>query len=176
VYLLKATLILKILLTIGWSASLLFLSRTQFEKLGVPEPKPVLFTRLLGAAFLALLVGYALGLRDLCRGEMPVNTMLVGIVSNGLACVILVYFGFQGTWGKWGALRGYCMWGSTILTGLITALLGISFLMIRGEVSTRSGSDGVRTPDPVASTPHAGCRRGPRCPLPVLTSAQTEPR
>lgn len=130
-YLLKATLILKILLTIGWSASLLFLSGTQFEKLGVPEPKPVLFTRLLGAAFLALLLGYALGLRELYRGEMPVNTMLVGIVSNGLACVILVYFGFQGMWSEWGSLARYCMWCSAMFTGLITGLLGISFLMIR---------------------------------------------
>ncbi|HEX5703384.1 MAG TPA: hypothetical protein VFX97_09325 [Pyrinomonadaceae bacterium] len=130
-YLLKATLILKIALTIGWSASLLFLSGTQFEKLGVPEPKPLLFTRLLGAAFLALLLGYALGLRDVYRGVMPVNTMLVGILSNGLACMILVYSGFQGTWSTWGNFAGYCMWGSAILTGLITGLLGISFLMNR---------------------------------------------
>lgn len=126
--LLKATLILKILLTIAWSASLLLLSKTQFEKLGVPEPKPVLFTRLLGAAFLALLLGYALGLRDLYRGEMPVTTVLVGIVSNGLACVILVYFGFQGMWSKWGKVARYCMWCSAIFTGLITGLLGISLL------------------------------------------------
>jgi hypothetical protein len=132
-YLLKATLILKIIFTIGWSASLLFLSRTQFEKLGVPEPKPVLFTRLLGAAFLALLLGYALGLRELYRGEMPVNTMLVGIVSNGLACVILVYFGFQGTWSTWGNVAGYCMWGSAIFTGLITVLLVISILRFGGR-------------------------------------------
>ena len=126
--LLKATLFLKILLTIGWSAPLLFFSQTHFEELGVPEPQPILFTRLLGAAFLALLLGYALGLRELYRGEMPVNTMLVGIVSNGLACVILVYFGFQGTWSEWGSLARYCMWGSAIFTGLITGLLGISFL------------------------------------------------
>jgi len=132
-YLLKATLILKILLTIGWSASLLFLSGTQFEKLGVPEPHPLLFTRLLGAAFLALLLGYALGLRDLYRGEIPVNTMLVGIVSNGLACVILVYFGFQGTWSTWGNVAGYCMWGSALFTGLITVFLVISFLRFGGR-------------------------------------------
>lgn len=131
-YLLKATLILKILLTICWSASLLFLSGTQFEKLGMPEPKPILFTRLLGAAFLALLVGYALGLRDLHRGKMPVNTMLVGIVSNGLACVLIVYFGFQGTWSEWGEVARYCMWCSAIFTGLITGLLGISVLSLGG--------------------------------------------
>ena len=127
-YLLKATLILKILLTVGWSASLLFLSGAQFESLGVPEPKPLLFTRLLGAAFLALLVGYALGLRDLKRGGAPVNTVLVGVVSNGLACVLLVYFGLRGAWGEWGDVARYCMWASTILTGLITVLLGVSLL------------------------------------------------
>src|SRR3712207_6374680 len=127
-YLLKATLILKILLTVCWSASLLFLSRTQFEKLDVPEPRPILFTRLLGAAYLALLVGYALGLRDLHRGEMPVNTILVGIVSNGVACVLLVYFGFRGTWSEWGKVARYCMWCSAVFTGLIAGLLGISIL------------------------------------------------
>jgi hypothetical protein len=127
-YILRATLILKIFLTICWSAALLFLSGTQFEYLGMPQPAPILFTRLLGAAFLALLVGYALGLRDLQRGKMPINTMLVGIVSNGLACVLLVYFGLKGTWSEWGALAQYSMWGSAIFTGTITALLSFSVL------------------------------------------------
>jgi Na+-driven multidrug efflux pump len=126
-YLLKVTLILKIVLTICWSAALLFLSKSQFEYLGMPEPKPLLFTRLLGAAFIALLVGYALGLRDLHRGKTPVNTMLVGIVSNGLACVLLVYFGIHNTWSEWAAVARYSMWGSAISTGSITALLSIAF-------------------------------------------------
>jgi hypothetical protein len=131
-YLLKATLILKILLTICWSTALLFLSRSQFENLGVPEPKPILFTRLLGAAFLALLVGYALGLRDLRRGKMPVNTILVGIVSNGLACALLLYFGSQGMWSAWGEVARFCMWLSAIFTGLIAVLLVISILSLGG--------------------------------------------
>ncbi len=136
-YLLKATLVLKILLTVCWSGSLLLLSGAQLENLGVPEPKPLLFTRLLGAAFLALLVGYALGLRDLQRGEAPVNTVLVGIVSNGVACALLVYFGLRGAWGEWGGVARYCMWASTILTGLITALLGVSLLS--GGLKTAGG-------------------------------------
>lgn len=136
--LLKITLILKMLLTIGWSASLLFLSEPQFAYLGMPEPKPILFTRLLGAAFLALLVGYALGLRDLYRGKMPVNTMLVGIVSNGLACVLLIYFGLQGAWNGWGAVARYCMWGSAIFTGLITALL-VTSILSSGELKKIKG-------------------------------------
>jgi hypothetical protein len=131
-HLLKATLLLKIVLTVCWSASLLFFSGTRFEKLGMPEPKPILFTRLLGAAFLALLVGYALGLRDLYRGKLPVNTMLVGIVSNGLACVLLLYFGFQGAWSEWGEVARYSMWCSAIFTGLITVLLGFSLLSSGG--------------------------------------------
>jgi hypothetical protein len=128
--LLKATLILKILLTIAWAASLLFLSETQFERLGMPEP--TLFTRLLGAAFLALLVGYLLGLRELRLGKTPFNTMLVGIVSNGLACVILVCYGLQGEWSEWGEVARYSLWASTIFTGLITGLLIISFLSLGG--------------------------------------------
>ena len=128
--LLKATLILKILLTIAWSASLLFLSETQFERLGMPEP--ILFTRLLGAAFLALLVGYLLGLRELRLGKTPFNTMLVGIISNGLACVILLCYGLQGEWSEWGEVARYSLWASTIFTGLITGLLIISFLSLGG--------------------------------------------
>lgn len=128
--LLEATLIIKILLTILWSASLLILSGTQFEKLGMPEPKPMLFPRLLGAAFLALLVGYLLGLRDLHLGKIPWNTMLVGIISNGLACMLLIYFGLKGTWTEWGKVPRYGLWASALLTGLIAALLAISVLSL----------------------------------------------
>ncbi len=128
--LLRATLVLKILLTICWSGALLLLSGTQFEKLGMPAPAPILFTRLLGAAFLALLLGYVLGLRELSLGKLPFNTMLVGILSNGLAFALLVYFGLAGAWSEWGAVARYCLWGSALLTGLITVLLSISALSL----------------------------------------------
>lgn len=59
--------------------------------------------------------------------------MLVGIVSNGLACVMLVYFGFQGTWSTWSNVAAYCMWGSAIFTGLITVLFVISILRFGGR-------------------------------------------
>ena len=137
--LLRFTLILKILLTIGWSGSLLLLSGSQFESLGMPAPKPMLFTRLLGAAFLALLVGYVLGLRELMKGTVPTNTMLVGIVSNGLASLLLFYFGLQGTWNDWGAVARYSMWSSALLTGLIAGLLGYSVLAFSGKPGTLFG-------------------------------------
>lgn len=129
--LLKIALVLKILLTIGWSASLLGLSKTQLKKLGMPAPEPMVFARLLGAAFLALLVGYLLGLWNLIHGEKPLNTVLVGITSNGLACLLLLYFGFRGEWNKWGKIARYCMWASAVFTGLITGLLVASLIIIR---------------------------------------------
>ncbi|MEK6282802.1 MAG: hypothetical protein AABN95_20795 [Acidobacteriota bacterium] len=143
--LLKATLIVKILLTICWSAPLLFFSANQFETWGMPEPKPILFTRLLGAAFVALLVGYALGLRDLHLGTIPFNTILVGIVSNGLACVLLIYFGLQGIWSEWGEVTRYSLWASAILTGLITGLLCISVLSF-GKLTKKHGRTRIETP------------------------------
>jgi hypothetical protein len=129
--LLKFTLALKIFLTVCWAASLLFLSKAQFRKLGIAEPQPIVFTRLLGAAFLALLVGYALGLREIYQGEVPSNTIFVGVVSNGLACLILIYFGLKKMWSEWGRMARYSMWASAALTGLITMLLVLSFYIIR---------------------------------------------
>ena len=69
---------------------------------------------------------------------MPINTILVGIVSNGLACLILVHYGFQGAWREWGEVAWYCMWCSAALTGLITVLLGISILTV-GRVGKARG-------------------------------------
>lgn len=105
---------------IFWFLPLMFLPDTCFVSMGMPRPEPMVFLRLLGAAFLALVVGYVSGILRLRRGEDVRNIVWVGITSNGLSSLILVLFGIAGAWEDWGPFaRGY-MWGSALLTALIT--------------------------------------------------------
>lgn len=78
--------------------------------LGIPAPEPLIFVRLLGAAYLALLVGYYMGLRGLDKGESPIQAVYMGIASNGLACLLLAYFGATGAWSSWGIAARIFMW------------------------------------------------------------------
>ena len=119
----QLALISKILLTLFWFFPLLFLSKNRLEELGVPEINPLVFVRLLGAAFFALLVGYVLGLYDLTQGRFPKNTVVVGIASNGLASLILIYFIAAGRLNEWQGIARTAMKASMVLTGLITVSL-----------------------------------------------------
>ena len=116
---LKIVLTIKIIYTAAfWSLPLLVCPRRAAKLLGIPAPQPILFAHLLGAAFLALLVGYVLGLRDLANGKEAGNTVWVGIVSNGVAFALLLIF--AGQWRRWGARGAIYMWSSTAVTLLIT--------------------------------------------------------
>jgi hypothetical protein len=79
-----------------------------------------MFLRLLGAAFLALVLGYCLAYRDVGRHRDITNTVWVGMLSNGLACLILVSYGATGHWRTWGPPARIIMWGSAVATGVIT--------------------------------------------------------
>jgi hypothetical protein len=105
---------------IFWSLPLLLLSDTWFVWMGMPEPEPMVFLRLLGAAFLALVVGYTSGLRRLRRGEDVRNIIWVGITSNGSASLILLLYGMAGAWEEWDVLARSYMWLSALVTALIT--------------------------------------------------------
>jgi hypothetical protein len=114
----------KIALTAGlWCAPLLLVPAGWFARLGFPAPQPMVFVRLLGAAYLALLAGYVRGLRGMHAGRPPADAVVMGIVSNGAACVLLVAYGLAGAYAEWGSFaRGY-MWASALATGLITIAL-----------------------------------------------------
>lgn len=119
----QLALITKILLTLFWFFPLLFLSKNRLEKLGVPEINLPVFIRLLGAAFFALFVGYGLGLYDSTQGQFPKNTVVVGIVSNGFASLILIYFIAAGRLNEWQGIARAAIKASMLLTGLITVSL-----------------------------------------------------
>ena len=81
----------------------------------------MLFVRLLGAAYVALLVGYFGGLREARANRDPAGPVRVGIVSNGLAAIILAIHGPTGAWSSWGVFAQVLMWASLGATIAITA-------------------------------------------------------
>jgi hypothetical protein len=103
-----------------WAGPLLLFPLKWLRRLGIPEPRPPLFIRLLGAAFTALLVGYVRGLRTLNGGTYPADTVVVGAVSNGLACAILLLYGARGAFAAWGRPARWMMWLSAGITGFVT--------------------------------------------------------
>lgn len=108
---------------IFWCVPLLFFPATGFLYIGLPIPEPMSFTRLLGAAYLALTVTYSLGLKEIQKGRSATQAVWTGIISNGLACGILTYDGVTGAWITWSIQGQFIMWSSVILTLLITILL-----------------------------------------------------
>lgn len=125
---LKFVLLSKILLTFAaWSLPQLVFPLSWLMAIGFPAPGTAsVFVRLLGAAYLALGVGYVLGYRDLSEGKQIANVVSVGIISNSLACIILLIFGILGSWNDWGMLAQVFMWGSAAATGLITLGLALT--------------------------------------------------
>ncbi len=119
---LEGVILAKIIITvICWFIPLLVFSKSMFLKLGFPRLEPIIFIRLLGAAYGALVVGYAFGFVALHHGTHPHGVVWMGIVSNGLGCVILMIL--RKEWRSWGRWAQVYMWGSAIATGGITVLL-----------------------------------------------------
>jgi len=138
---LRGLLIRKITITgLFWCVPLLVFPSTWFVALGMPAPEPLMFARLLGAAYLALLVGYYMGLKGLVAGESPMPVMNMGIVSNGLACLLLAYFGATGSWSSWGTGAQGFMWLSAL------GALGITFSLLRfkGHFTKTVNTDAAR--------------------------------
>jgi hypothetical protein len=119
---LARVLIFKIAFTaLFWCAPLLTFPSQWFLAVGFPEPEPTVFVRLLGAAYLALLVGYAFGLAQARRGSKPAGVVWMGTVSNGLGSAILFWRGLAGDWNAWGRPSAAMMWSWAVVT------LGITF-------------------------------------------------
>jgi hypothetical protein len=123
--LLVCVLAVKIAITLFiWAGPLLLLPVQFFNLLGFPRPTPLIFARLLGMAYLALVVGYYFGLQQAIIGEVPVTVMAVGLTSNAGACLLLVFNGLRGTWNSWRPRWAHLyMWSSAALTGIITLML-----------------------------------------------------
>ena len=100
-----------------WCLPLLMVPEILLIKLGLPKPSSMLFLRLLGMAYLALTVGYGFGLIETLNGGHPRDIVLMGIISNGGACLILLINGVFRSWQAWGPPAQFMMWFSLIATG-----------------------------------------------------------
>ena len=104
-----------------WCAPLILFPADWLAAAGFPAVAEPMFVRMLGWAYLALCVGYAFGLRESLRGRQAPAAIWTGIVSNGGACVYLLYFGLTGAWVEWGGFIRFVAWSSMLATLLITA-------------------------------------------------------
>ncbi|MBI5925176.1 MAG: hypothetical protein HY836_06215 [Aquabacterium sp.] len=131
--------VVKIALTaLLWGGPLLLFPSSWLHWLGFPVPEPQIFLRLLGMAYLALLVGYAFGLRMSLHHGYPAGAVWVGIVSNGGAFFLLAVAAVLGVWASWGVLAQSFMWVSAIGTGCIT--VGLVWLGPLGSHDARRDS------------------------------------
>lgn len=90
--LIEVVLWFKIIVTIvAWAGPFLFAPQFILEALLPQVPKPLLWLRMLGLAWFALVVGYASGLHQLrTQDEFPFGIVCMGILSNGGAGSILL--------------------------------------------------------------------------------------
>ena len=89
----------------------------------MPPQPGYLFLRLLGWAYVALLVGYGFGLRASLDGRRATGPIWMGIVSNGGASILLLAYGVSGAWSGWGSLPAAGLWASAAVTGGIALAL-----------------------------------------------------
>ncbi len=119
----RQVLAVKIVVTLAvWALPALLLPPPWFAAVGVPEPplEHLVFVRLWGAACFALVVGYALAWRAPARHA---SAILVGIVSNGLASLVIVSVGASGGFTTWSTLGAVYVWTSALLTAGIAVAL-----------------------------------------------------
>ena len=114
-----------------WCVPLLFFPASLLEAAGFPAQPTYMFVRMLGWAYLALCVGYTFGLAAALKGGRLMGPIWVGIVSNGGACLYLLFYGLTGTWSTWGWMIQVVAWGSILATAVIT--LGLYRFGVRGD-------------------------------------------
>jgi hypothetical protein len=128
--LLAIVFVAKILFTfLIWCIPLLLFPSKLLAYIGIPEPINIVFLRLLGMAYAALMVGYIFGLMATLHGGYPVEAIWVGIISNGGAFFLLIIYGFSKAWSTWGFLAQTIMRLSILATGSITT--GLIFTGLR---------------------------------------------
>jgi hypothetical protein len=118
---LRGLFIRKIIITIIFVCiPLLFFPASLFELVGIQSPQPIIFIRLLGVAYLALITGYWGGIKALDNNDNPIHVINMGIISNGLAGIVFLYFGMTGSWSAWNIGAQIYMWLLTIGVVIIT--------------------------------------------------------
>jgi hypothetical protein len=136
---LENTLLAKILITTAlWCFPLICFPVYAYHWLGFKTVGPLIFLRLLGFAYLALLVAYAFAYRDARSGIYPANTVVVGVVSNFGALLVLSWGAVAGQWSEWGWLAQLYMWVSIFATAAISLALYVFGLRKYGWAAVRA--------------------------------------
>lgn len=118
---LRGLLIRKMIITaIFLCIPLLFFPASLFEFVGIQSPQPLIFPRLLGIAYVALLTGYWGGIKALDNNGNPIHVIDMGITSNGLGGMVFLYFGMTGSWSAWSPGAQIYMWLLTIGAMIMT--------------------------------------------------------
>ena len=112
-----------------WCLPLILFPGALLSALGLPLGDSEMFVRMLGWAYLALCVGYGFGLQAARRGQIAPGPVWVGVVSNGGACVYLLWFGITGAWAQWHGFTQFVLWSSVLATAAIT--LGLVWFGLR---------------------------------------------
>ncbi len=93
---------------------LLFFPRELFNYFNIPMIDSMIFVRLLGVAYLALCVGYYSAISMLKNKQKPMAMIDMGLVSNGLAATVFLFYGSTGSWQNWDLFAQIYMWLITL--------------------------------------------------------------
>jgi hypothetical protein len=133
----------KIIITaLFWCFPLLFAPPAVFIFLGIAVPEPMVFARLLGCAYLALLVAYAHGFFEARRDGRALPTVLIGVVSNGSASAFLAVYGGNGAWSAWPWSGQLYMWTSLLATSMLT--IGLLYRGVLFPATPQQSEHGLR--------------------------------
>jgi hypothetical protein len=102
-----------------WCIPLLFFPKELLESLGFPKQDTYMFVSMLGWAYLALCVSYSFGLKLALQNKRAMAPIWTGIVSNGGACLCLIYYGLSGAWVEWEVPIQFLAWSSALATAII---------------------------------------------------------
>lgn len=121
---LKTVLQIKIAITLfAWAIPFCLLPHNWFSFFG-PVPHPILFVRLLGVAYFALVVAYGWGVLKLTRNESITGILLMGFVSNAGASLVIIIYHITTGWSGW------TIWGQAYIWFSLVATTAIAFSLI----------------------------------------------
>ncbi|MEM8661010.1 MAG: hypothetical protein AAGF35_09005 [Pseudomonadota bacterium] len=134
--LVKQVLLYKIVITILlWALPFLLAPANVLQLLMGAVPEPIFNLRLLGWAYVALIIGYVGGLLQARNGVMPLQIIAMGLVSNGGASLLVLGHLLWGTGAELRGLPAFLTWFSFIALALITIGLVVAALQYKRAIA-----------------------------------------
>ena len=132
----KRLLINKIGVTaLGLCVPLIFFPQSFFADFNV-SADAMLFVRLLGIAYAALCVGYYGGLQLLENRSALQYVIYMGLVSNGFAGLVFLFYGVTGRWASYEIGLQIYLW--LLVVGAFYMTLRLFYLGRKNEITTYS--------------------------------------